>query len=90
VPARTLRLRLSYEIAPSSSWRERSAIRQVDGLNLSTVIATSPLRAVVILPQTNFHEISRAAGPKGSYENEDSNADVRIVSMAARLNGQNA
>jgi hypothetical protein len=38
-------------------------IRQVDGLNLSTVIATSPLRTVGIVPRTDFHEVSRAAGP---------------------------
>ena len=40
-------------------------IRQVDDLNLSTVIATSALRAVAIVTRTDFHEISRAAGPKG-------------------------
>jgi hypothetical protein len=39
-------------------------IRQVDGLNLSTVIATSPLRTVAIAPRTDFHKVSRAAGPK--------------------------
>ena len=40
-------------------------IRQVDGLNLSTVIATSPLRTIAVVTRTDFHEISRAAGPKG-------------------------
>jgi hypothetical protein len=40
-------------------------IRQVDGLNLSTVIVTSPLRTVAIVTRTDFHKISRAAGPKG-------------------------
>jgi len=38
-------------------------IRQVDGLNLSTVIATSPLRTIAVVTRTDFHEISRAAGP---------------------------
>jgi hypothetical protein len=44
-------------------------IRQVDGLNLSTVIATSPLRTVGIVPRTDFHEVSRAPGPKGQVGN---------------------
>ena len=39
-------------------------IRQVDGLNLSTVIATSPLRADAIPTRRHFHKVSRAAGPK--------------------------
>src|SRR5213078_1329158 len=30
----------------------------------STVASTSPLQAVAILPLSDFHEISRAAGPK--------------------------
>jgi hypothetical protein len=94
-PVRTLRLRLSDEMA-SSPWagaesvlqvtlnrltgyrrsprgRQRRLIRstgtlrirQVDGLNLSTVIVTSPLRTVAIVTRTDFHKISRAAGPKG-------------------------
>ena len=33
--------------------------------NFSNVGSTSPLRAVAILPQSDFHEVSRAAGPKG-------------------------
>jgi hypothetical protein len=44
-------------------------IRQVDGLNLSTVIETSPLRTVGIVPRTDFHEVSRAIGPKGQVGN---------------------
>jgi hypothetical protein len=44
-------------------------IRQVDGLNLSTVIATSPLRADAIPTRRHFHKVSRAAGPKGQVGN---------------------
>src|SRR5229473_4047977 len=39
-------------------------IRHLHGLNFSTVASTSPLRAVAILPLNDFHEVSRAAGPK--------------------------
>src|SRR5229473_856428 len=39
-------------------------IRHLHGLNFSTVTSTSPLRAVAILPRNDFHEVSRAAGPK--------------------------
>jgi hypothetical protein len=38
--------------------------RQDDGLDLSIAASTSPLRAVAILPLSDFHEVSRAAGPK--------------------------
>ena len=40
-------------------------IRQSNGLDLSTVVSTSPPRAVSILTLADFHEVSRAAGPKG-------------------------
>jgi small-conductance mechanosensitive channel len=36
----------------------------LDSLDFSNVPSTSPLRAVAILAQSHFHEISRAAGPK--------------------------
>jgi len=39
--------------------------RQSNGLDFSTVVSTSPLQAVSILTLTDFHEVSRAAGPKG-------------------------
>src|SRR6266480_1521828 len=39
-------------------------IRQDDGLDLSIAASTSPPRAVAILPLSDFHEVSRAAGPK--------------------------
>src|SRR5262249_13146725 len=35
-------------------------IRQLDGLDLSIGISTSPLQAVTILPLSDFHEVSRA------------------------------
>jgi hypothetical protein len=66
----TLNRLAGYRAPPGSHRRAiiRSAgtlrIRQVDGLNLSTVIATSPLRTVGIVPRTDFHEVSRTAGPK--------------------------
>ena len=40
-------------------------IRQSNGFDFSSVGSTSPLRTVVILPLTDFHEVSRAAGPRG-------------------------
>src|ERR1700756_5298990 len=40
-------------------------IRQINGLDFSIEISTSPLQAVAILPPTDFHEVSRAVGPKG-------------------------
>ena len=41
-------------------------IRLKLGLDFSNVGSISPLRwAVAILPWTNFHELSRAGGPKG-------------------------
>ena len=40
-------------------------IRQSDGLDFSTVRSTLPLQSVAILTLTDFHEVSRAAGPKG-------------------------
>ena len=39
-------------------------IRQRYGLDFSTDRSTSPLRAVAYLTLTDFHEVSRAAGPK--------------------------
>jgi hypothetical protein len=39
-------------------------IRQVYGLDFSTVPSISPLQAARILTPTHFHELSRAAGPK--------------------------
>ena len=40
-------------------------IRHIDGVNFSTETSISPLRAFPILHPTrsNFHELSRAAGP---------------------------
>ena len=35
-------------------------IRQINGLEFSIEISTSPLQAVAILPPSDFHEISRA------------------------------
>ena len=40
-------------------------IRQGHGLDGSTAISTSPLRAASILTRNHFHELSRANGPKG-------------------------
>src|SRR6266404_2221029 len=40
-------------------------IRQLNGLYLSIVVSTSPLRAVASIPQSDFHGVSRAGGPKG-------------------------
>src|SRR6266566_8734224 len=40
-------------------------VRQGDSLDFSTVVSTSPLRAVAILTLINFHKVSRAEGPKG-------------------------
>jgi hypothetical protein len=39
-------------------------IRQVIGLYLPIGYSTSPLRALAILPLSDFHEVSRAEGPK--------------------------
>src|SRR5467141_4713601 len=39
-------------------------IRQGHSFDFSIVVSTSPLRAVAILTQSDFHEVSRAAGPK--------------------------
>src|SRR5260221_8856986 len=39
-------------------------IRQINGLDFSIEISTSPLQAITILPQSDFHEVSRAVGPK--------------------------
>src|SRR4029077_3905211 len=38
-------------------------IRQVNSFDFSTVSSTSPLRAVAILPLSDFHEVSRAGRP---------------------------
>src|SRR5437867_2662960 len=40
-------------------------IRQGHGLDGSTAVSTSPLRAASILTRNHFHEVSRANGPKG-------------------------
>ena len=40
-------------------------IRQAHGLNGSTALSTSPLRAASILTPNHFHEVSRAKGPRG-------------------------
>jgi hypothetical protein len=40
-------------------------IRQLNGLYLSIVVSTSPLRAVASIPLSDFHGVSRAGGPKG-------------------------
>jgi len=39
-------------------------IRQGRSFDFSNVVTTSPLRAIAILPLGDFHEVSRAAGPK--------------------------
>src|SRR5260370_29105791 len=39
-------------------------IRQTDGLDLSIADSTSPLQPVAMLPLSDFHKVSRAAGPK--------------------------
>ncbi len=39
-------------------------IRQVYGIDFSTGISTSPLRAVAILTPDHFHKVSRAVGPQ--------------------------
>src|SRR5947207_993949 len=67
-------LNQGHGLSPLPQWEDDDAqlfaqsstlrIRQLDGLNLSTLLATSPLRAVDILTLANFHEISRAASPK--------------------------
>ena len=57
-------------------------IRQVDGLNLSTVIATSPLRPVAIVTRTDFHKISRAAGPKGQVGNAGASWQPCVVRVS--------
>ena len=44
-------------------------IKQLHGLDFSTADSTSPHRAVVIVPLSDFHEVSRAAGPKGQARN---------------------
>ena len=41
-----------------------TSLEQLHGLDLSIVPSTSPLRAGAIIPLTNFHEVSRAEGPK--------------------------
>src|SRR6266478_3080190 len=38
-------------------------IRQLNGLDLSIVVSTSPLRAVASIPLSDFHGVSRAGGP---------------------------
>src|SRR5262250_1704383 len=38
-------------------------IRQRHGFNFSSEFSTSPLRAVAILPLSDFHEVSRAGRP---------------------------
>src|SRR6267378_1007443 len=44
-------------------------IRQGRSFNFSTECSTSPRRTGPILPLTDFHEVSRAAGPKGQGRN---------------------
>jgi hypothetical protein len=39
-------------------------IRQTAGLDLSIARSTSPLQPVAMLPLSDFHKVSRAAGPK--------------------------
>jgi len=46
-------------------------IRQLHGLDFSTADSTSPHRAVAILPLSDFHELSRAAGPKGQLKKRE-------------------
>src|SRR6266404_3900807 len=46
---------------PNYSLNHALRIRQLNGLDLSIVLSTSPLQAVAILPLSDFHEVSRAA-----------------------------
>jgi hypothetical protein len=46
-------------------------IRQRNSFAFSNVASTSPLQTVAILPLSDFHQISRAAGPKMTTKDEN-------------------
>src|SRR5260370_26340604 len=58
-------------------------IRQGHGLDGSTAVSTSPLRAASILTRNHFHEVSRANGPKG--QGLDRKLVPRNQSLSRRL-----
>src|SRR6266849_1447328 len=51
-------------------------IRQVYGIDFSTGISTSPLRAVAILTRDHFHKVSRAVGPQKTGVQHAEEADL--------------
>ena len=55
------------------------------GLDCSTGVSTSPLRAVGILTLDNFHKISRAVGPQetGVQHTEETNLSTEVSGIAS-------
>ena len=55
------------------------------GIDFSTGISTSPLRAVAILTRDHFHKVSRAVGPQktGVQHTEETNLSTEVSGIAS-------